>query len=111
MKTYFISNGTSIKIGRATHPHKRIKVFQTASPVKLVLLTTFEGNREAEFHRIFAEYREQGEWFNLKGFTFPLWLLTQVDRDDFVGDIAQEVKEDRHFPYFELKTRDGFTIL
>jgi hypothetical protein len=54
----------SIKIGRARNVEFRIRELQCANPQKLTLLAVaLDGNREAEYHRRFAEHRMQGEWF------------------------------------------------
>jgi uncharacterized protein YozE (UPF0346 family) len=113
MQTYFISNGTHVKIGRTYKPvEKRLAALQTASHLPLEILLIFDGDREKEFHLKFDAHRTSGEWFllspELREFTgapgpFFLWLVNQVSRhvhpNDFVSDFAHDaVLGDTCFP-------------
>ncbi|MFE4577421.1 GIY-YIG nuclease family protein [Streptomyces chartreusis] len=57
----------NVKIGRSTAPERRLWTIQVGSPVRLVLLATFEGGRvlEEALHCYFGAYRKHGEWFEL----------------------------------------------
>lgn len=67
MAIYFIQNETNkaIKIGFASDVESRRRALQTASPDRLILLGSIEGDmaRERELHREFADLRLVGEWF------------------------------------------------
>lgn len=58
-----------IKIGITGDVYRRLKVLDTASPVELNLIFSFESDNaniiELELHQIFAIKRIKGEWFNL----------------------------------------------
>lgn len=63
MKTYFISDGTFVKIGKSSDPEKRQISFQTSSSRPLSLLISIVGDWESTYHDIFAADRTRGEWF------------------------------------------------
>lgn len=67
MSIYFIRSGNYIKIGYADDPARRLKELQTANPGELEILGIAPGNvaREREIHIIFADFRANGEWFEL----------------------------------------------
>lgn len=54
-----------IKIGYASSVDRRVRYLQTGSPHKLVVLHSFEGDKNVEraLHRCFKEHRLTGEWF------------------------------------------------
>lgn len=56
-----------VKIGISNNPHGRINGLQTANPRKLALLGAWPGTEqdETEHHRILADFRREGEWFEL----------------------------------------------
>lgn len=68
---YFIGTelllGKSVKIGFSVTPEKRLRMLQTASPVRLKLLATMAGNMatERQLHSKYRGQRETGEWFTL----------------------------------------------
>lgn len=66
-KVYAIraSNGL-IKIGISINPKKRLATLRTSSPVELELLGTWETAASSEkiLHKILADSRVHGEWFN-----------------------------------------------
>lgn len=63
---YFVeaSNGL-IKIGTTANIEWRLASLQAQSPLPLKLLATVPGKRADEFayHRLFAQHRAHGEWF------------------------------------------------
>lgn len=87
-QTYFISDGTRLKVGKSRNPVERLAQLQTASSKKLTLLVTLDGDYELAFHGIFRDARTQGEWFEidwrLKEF---LTLTTNDERLNFLRDI------------------------
>ena len=91
--TYFISNGIYVKIGKTQDVAARLKSLQTGSPVPLRLLGYVSGDREQEFHHKYANHRLRGEWFSLPD-SFICWLLTQIGRDDWIGDLAEDMWND-----------------
>jgi DNA-binding XRE family transcriptional regulator len=65
---YFIQgiDGGPIKIGSGNDPEKRLRQFQSASPVILRLLGVIWDAgawHERDLHREFADLRSHGEWF------------------------------------------------
>lgn len=64
--TYFISEirTGNIKIGVSCSPEGRLANMQSCNSSPLVLLCKTLGDREAEFHLRFTNYRLQGEWFS-----------------------------------------------
>jgi hypothetical protein len=64
----------AIKIGYSKDPKKRRSGLQTATPNQLILLGVIHGGLEHEraYHKKFADYRIQGEWF--KGDILPAVL-------------------------------------
>lgn len=98
MQTYIISDGLAIKIGKSRDAIKRLKGLQTSSARPLQLLYVFNDDREKSLHTLYSEHRLQGEWFSASVLSFYTWLMLQVDRDDWIGDFAQDARDDRHFP-------------
>jgi hypothetical protein len=63
MKTYFITDGTAIKIGKSSlGGTSRVKE-GTMNPRELELIGEIDGDYEKELHRKFASIRLRGEWF------------------------------------------------
>jgi transcriptional regulator of acetoin/glycerol metabolism len=65
---YFIQQGIDgpVKIGFTENIEKRISSLQTASPHKLRLIGSIDGDAEKErqLHNFFSAYRLAGEWFS-----------------------------------------------
>ncbi len=57
------------KIGKSRTPKIRIGNIQTASPVRITVYRVFKSSEyshaEQHLHRLFADFREIGEWFRL----------------------------------------------
>ena len=76
---YFVVNEKQAicKIGYSVSPAKRLKELQTGCPYPLHVQKTVVGDIEMErlFHKIYNEYRLEGEWFKLQGelktFVYP----------------------------------------
>lgn len=68
---YFVINEKQsiCKIGYSVSPAKRLKELQTGCPYPLHIQKTVVGDIEMErlFHKIYKEYRLEGEWFKLEG--------------------------------------------
>jgi predicted DNA-binding transcriptional regulator AlpA len=66
---YFAGFGNYVKIGRSENVEARIKELQTGSPEKIEVYFVLQEDRisEADFHRTFAQYRTNGEWFRREG--------------------------------------------
>lgn len=72
MYVYFIEaiGQNLIKIGRANNPRERHKRLSTGNPYKLKILNVIkydetEENLERKMHKLFEEFRSNGEWFEL----------------------------------------------
>lgn len=67
MSVYFIQAGIGgrIKIGYSPRPRQRIEYIQRYNGVKLITLACITGTAglEKALHRILAEHRAHGEWF------------------------------------------------
>ncbi|MEY9198735.1 hypothetical protein ABIA16_003851 [Sinorhizobium fredii] len=63
---YFIKSGNYIKIGKAKDVRSRMSGIQTGAPERLECLGIIAGGlrKERELHKLFAEHRANGEWFN-----------------------------------------------
>jgi len=68
MAVYFIRAGEDgpVKIGYAKNVVRRMAMLQSANPANLTLIREVDGGRVLEcwFHRLFADYRLDGEWFS-----------------------------------------------
>lgn len=65
---YFISNGMGhVKIGVATDVESRFYGLQVANATELELIAVIPGGYglEGRIHRLFAQWRIRGEWFDL----------------------------------------------
>lgn len=62
-KTYFITDGTYVKIGITQDIQKRIAQIQTGNPKKLTLVHLIDDDLERYYHDKFKKYRVSGEWF------------------------------------------------
>jgi hypothetical protein len=65
---YFLYDprNAALKVGHSTDVLTRLDAIQTANPARLDLLGTLPGGASAErrCHRLFAEHRHRGEWFD-----------------------------------------------
>lgn len=77
---YFARAGNKVKIGFAKDPRRRLAAFRAGSSSKVKIYYVTPGGRkeEADLHRLFAEYRVNGEWF----------LYSQAIRDWIAKDEA-----------------------
>ncbi|MFJ1667392.1 GIY-YIG nuclease family protein [Streptomyces bottropensis] len=84
------SNSKLVKIGYAVKPEQRARELQTGSPGKLTVAWSLPGHEqlERELHRRFADYRKNGEWFDLT----QLGDSVTVVRDE-VDRIRKEVTD------------------
>jgi hypothetical protein len=76
----------TIKIGRSTHPEKRLHELQTGSPYRLILLCIIhdKGDQEQNLHRQLARYKLkiQGEWFHPDCINeLPDWIWEHLPPD------------------------------
>lgn len=65
---YFIQAGENgpIKIGKSVDPQKRLAQLQTSSerPLRILLTLVGDESRECAYHKLWAEHRIRGEWFD-----------------------------------------------
>ncbi len=72
IKTYFLKNNVNnlIKIGKSNDVERRIKeIVGQCSFVQLYVFHSVEGDHESYFHRLYADSRKSGEWFDLPNLT------------------------------------------
>lgn len=91
---YIIQSDTTgaVKIGRSTHPEKRLKELQTGSPYALRILKVFtdKGDIEHSLHQDVERYRLRsgasgikGEWFHHDCLHYlPDWLYNELPLED-----------------------------
>ena len=74
---YIIADGVEcVKIGHSKYPRERLKQVQTGHPRSLCLLVQFNvpDSMEKLIHSVCAEYRLEGEWFNMRDRTMRLFV-------------------------------------
>jgi len=90
---YFISDGDYIKIGMSNSPFNRLNALNTASPHHLELINVFDGDSKLEFrlHRLFKEYRVNGEWFDLpkKYYNITISEINKIDSENNIVDYGR----------------------
>ena len=64
-KTYFITDGVFLKIGKSYNVDLRLKVLQTGNPTKLKVVFIVNSDVESLFHTHFKDFRCVCEWFAL----------------------------------------------
>ena len=66
---YFFRAGNTVKIGFSTNLVQRSRQLQTACSERAFMAKFVKGTAftERHFHERFAEYRINGEWFDLRG--------------------------------------------
>lgn len=64
-QVYFIECSGRIKIGFSTDVQSRLRSFSTGSALKFSLVAAIDGPRQLEkaIHKLLAEHRQHGEWF------------------------------------------------
>lgn len=62
---YFVAAGNAVKIGRTKNMAQRMRHIQAHNHEKAECLLLLEGQgwREREYHKLFADFRVNGEWF------------------------------------------------
>jgi len=113
LQTYFISDGTLVKIGKSENAEARLLHFQTSHAQHLKLLLVLSEDREQELHKKFAAYHKRGEWFWLSndiedfivGYnpqyqrrTFHAWIISRHKQPDAIGRLAREILKDPYYP-------------
>jgi Meiotically up-regulated gene 113 len=88
---------TPVKIGVSAKPKNRLRYLQTASPVKLKILTKFRGDKkdEAKLHQQFAAYRVSGEWFQRVPGVRLLIETRGMEHDNPWDAAAEELRKGR----------------
>jgi hypothetical protein len=68
-----------IKIGYSDDPVRRLREIQNMSPASLQILWITPGNMELEqrLHRVFAERRRHGEWFDFSDVADPVQTVAE----------------------------------
>jgi len=66
---YFIKSSDMVKIGFSTDVVNRLSNLKVGNPFGSRLVAAIPGTEDTEayFHKMFAEYRSQGEWFRIDG--------------------------------------------
>lgn len=66
---YFIKSGSMVKIGFSTDVVNRLSNLKVGNPFGSNLVAAIPGTEDTEayFHKMFADYRKQGEWFSIEG--------------------------------------------
>jgi hypothetical protein len=99
---YFIQEGIdgNIKIGVTKSIKSRLRTLQTANSEKLRLLGYVFGNKEkeSELHRLFIEYRIQGEFF-----TVNQKLIDYINNNNLLYENYLEIQENKLMIYKRMK--------
>lgn len=87
---YFLKAGNSVKIGFSTNVKGRLRTIQTGCPSTAIIVKVVKGTvkTEAAFHKRFSEYRQIGEWFDLRG-----RLARYLDRCVFAIELPDPTPE------------------
>ena len=66
---YFLRANNTVKIGFSTNLSERLRNIRTGCPEKVRLVKVVAGTMKTErmYHDRYAEYRLDGEWFDLRG--------------------------------------------
>jgi DNA replicative helicase MCM subunit Mcm2 (Cdc46/Mcm family) len=104
---YFITDCEGlVKIGISQDPKKRINDFKSGNHRKFKILHTFPGDRDIEFffHRLFAHYQVNREWFKIEGL-----LKEFIERKYIISNfILQNTEVKPVIP--EKKDRDSYVM-
>lgn len=79
---YFARAGSKVKIGISKNPNQRLCGIKTgsSSKVRIYYVTPGDLQKERDLHRLFAEYRVNGEWFIFAA-SIREWIVTdEADR-------------------------------
>jgi hypothetical protein len=99
---YFIQEGINgnIKIGVTKSIKSRLITLQTANSEKLRLLGYVVGNKEkeSELHRLFIEYRVQGEFFKVNQ-----ELIDYINENNLIQENYLEIQENKLMIYKKMK--------
>lgn len=93
---YVIGNSASrqVKIGTSRNPWSRAKDLQSVATGKTTVVATFSGVRsdESEVHRLLADFRKGGEWFDLPDKVFQ-FLIASHDARMAAKPMIAELRE------------------
>jgi hypothetical protein len=80
---YFARAGNKVKIGISKNPRQRLGSIKTgsSSKVRIYYVTPGDAQKERDLHKLFSEYRVNGEWF----------LFAAAIRDWIASDEAARV--------------------
>jgi hypothetical protein len=89
---YFIHDTEYCKIGFSTNIDNRLNGLKTGHPKKLFLSYKEKGGMELEkkYHKRFGEYRQRGEWFEIKGELYD-FILEKNPQE--IYNISQNIKK------------------
>ena len=68
---FIVCNNEFVKIGITNNLDNRIKEMQTGNPYKLKIgayIPNISKTLERKIHKMFSQYRQNGEWFDIKVF-------------------------------------------
>ncbi|WLA80334.1 GIY-YIG nuclease family protein [Bradyrhizobium elkanii] len=86
---YFVTAGSvgSVKIGVSKNPWARVAELQTGYPDKLSIAATFKtrATSEVDLHDLLADFRRQGEWFDLPASVMNVVLDAHTAKSDYVA--------------------------
>lgn len=92
---YAVSDGVFVKIGKSTHPGRRLDDLQTSNPRRLQLLvvapntTALIGNHEKAIHLRQQANRVRGEWFSEAVHDFIVRVVaTDIPHDLLMQSLA-----------------------
>jgi hypothetical protein len=95
---YFARAGNKVKIGISKNPRQRLGSIKTgnSSKVRIYYVTPGDAQKERDLHKLFAEYRVNGEWF-----MFAPAIRNWIIKDEAIREMQaaavpdQDLDEDR----------------
>lgn len=93
---YFVSDGEYVKIGKANNVAKRLATLQTANARHLqclYLIPAVDDSAavimEGKLHKLYKDYRLEGEWFDVLGKLDKSSFLSLFPADKYLGCVKQ----------------------
>lgn len=79
---YLVSSGNKYKIGFSTNIERRVRAFNTASPIPFRILAIVPGGKalEGDLHKQFQDRYVSGEWFLFEKKEIPINIFSKLEK-------------------------------